>query len=206
MKHIITIGREYGSGGREIGIRLAEELGVPFYDKELITLVAEKGGMDPSFVEKNEEGIHMLGGGVMTRMNFASFRYNPSISDGIYLHQCEAIRKLAEAGPCVLVGRCADAVLQEQGSINIFIAASMPYKIRRKRAMAPEKADYSDAQMEKYIRDVNKARRMYYEHYTGRKWGNSQNYHLCVHSDLVGVEGAVRTIRAYLEACEAEEA
>jgi len=130
-------------------------------------------------------------------MSFASFKYQPTFADGIFMHQCQVIKELAGKGPCVIVGRCADFVLGED-SINVFIAASMPYKIARKRAMAPEKADYTDAQMAKYIDDVNKSRQQYYEHYSNRKWGNIQNYHLCVHSDLVGIDGSVNTILSYL--------
>ena len=200
MKPIITIGREYGSGGREIGIRLAEELQIPFYDKELITLVAESGGLDPAFVAKNEEGSHAVEKKGLGRISFASFNYQPSFSDSIFLHQCSAIRKLAAEGPCVIVGRCADFVLREQGSINVFIAAGMAGKIARKRAVAPENEAFTDAQMEKTITRINNARQNYYEHYTGQKWGSSASYHLCVHSDLVGVEGAVKTILAYLNA------
>lgn len=193
---VITIGREFGSGGREVGIRLAEELQIPFYDKEIITLAAEAGGIDPNLVAENEE---KRGKGTLGRMSFASFSYNPTLSDGIFLHQCSVIRSLAEQGPCVIVGRCADFVLKEKGAVNVFLAASIPYKIQRKRAMAAEKADYTDGQMAKYIAAVDNQRRNYYEHYTGQKWGHIENYHLCIHSDLVGVDGAVRTILTYLE-------
>ena len=199
MDRVITIGREFGSGGREIGIKLAETLNIPFYDKELITLAAEAGGLDSSFIENNEEGAHALNGRAPGRISLASFAYKPAFSDGIFYHQCDAIRSLAEKGPCVIVGRCADFVLKGE-SIDVFIAASMPFKIARKRAMAPEKADFTDQQMEKWIDEVNRARCRYYEHYTNQKWGNIQNYHLCVHSDLVGVDGAVHTIMAYLNA------
>jgi len=111
MNTVVTIGREFGSGGREIGIKLAETLGVPFYDKEIITLTAEYGGLDESFVASNEEGSNMVGTRGLGRMNFASFRYKPDLADGIFLHQCEVIKQIADNGPCVIVGRCADYVL-----------------------------------------------------------------------------------------------
>ena len=193
---IITIGRQFGSGGREIGIKLAKRLGVPFYDKEIITLAAEAGGIDPKIVAENEEKRAQ---GIMGRMSFASFKYNPTLSDGIFLHQCSVIKSIAKEGPCVIVGRCADFVLKDTDAINVFIGASMPYKIARKRAMAEEKANYTDAQMEKYINDINKARKSYYEHYTNKNWGYINDYHLCIHSDLVGIDGAVNTIITYLE-------
>ena len=203
MNRVITIGREFGSGGREIGVKLAERLGIPFYDKEIVTMAAEAGGLDEAFIEMNEEGGHRVNrrGGIR-RASLASFKYQPSFSDGIFLHQCEAVKKLASEGPCVIVGRCSDYVLRFDGSIDVFIAASMPFKIARKRAMAPEKADFTDAQMEKWISDVNRSRCDYYEHYTGRKWGHIQNYHLCIFSDMVGIDGSVDTIMAYLNSVE----
>lgn len=198
---IITIGREFGSGGREIGLKLAETLEIPFYDKEIITLTAEQGGLDENFVASNEEGNHLISSGSIGRMSFASFKYKPSFADGLFLHQCDVIKNIAENGPCVIVGRCADFVLKEK-AISVFIAASLPYKIARKRAMAPEKASYSDSEMQKYIEDVDKTRRSYYEHYTNHKWGNIANYHLCVHSDLVGIDGSVETILTYIKAAK----
>ncbi|MBR4819973.1 MAG: cytidylate kinase-like family protein [Clostridiales bacterium] len=197
--HVITIGREFGSGGHEIGMKLAERLGVPFYDRELITLAAEQGGIDPKLIERNEEGAHRLSEKGRSRMPFFSLSYTPDFSDAIYLQQCKVIKDLAAKGPCVIVGRCADFVLRTEGSINVFIAASMPYKIQRKRKVAIEKKDYTDEQFERYINDMNAARANYYNHYTNQKWGNSSTYHLCVHSDLVDVDGAVETIVAYLK-------
>ncbi|MBO4649968.1 MAG: cytidylate kinase-like family protein [Clostridiales bacterium] len=197
--HVITIGREFGSGGHEIGMKLAERLGVPFYDRELITIAAEQGGIDPKLIERNEEGAHRLSEKGRSRMPFFSLSYTPDFSDAIYLQQCKVIKDLAAKGPCVIVGRCADFVLRSEGSINVFIAASMPYKIQRKRKVAIEKKDYTDEQFERYINDMNAARANYYNHYTNQKWGNSSTYHLCVHSDLVDVDGAVETIVAYLK-------
>lgn len=196
--HVITIGREFGSGGHEVGMKLAERLGVPFYDRELITLAAEQGGIDPKLIERNEEGAHRLSEKGRSRMPFFSLSYTPDFSDAIYLQQCKVIKDLAAKGPCVIVGRCADFVLRSEGSINVFIAASMPYKIKRKRKVAIEKKDFTDEQFERYINDMNAARANYYNHYTNQKWGNSSTYHLCVHSDLVDVDGAVETIVAYL--------
>lgn len=196
---VITIGREFGSGGREIGIKLAERLEIPFYDKELITLAAEAGGLDPELIARNEEGAHRVNDKGLGRTQFFSFSYKPTFSDAIYFQQCKVIKEIASQGPCVIVGRCADYVLKDLNSINVFIAASMPYKIARKRKVAVEKAGYTDAQMEKYITGINNARADYYHHYTGQKWGVSSTYHLCVHSDLVDVDGAVETIMAYLD-------
>ena len=198
MDRVITIGREFGSGGREVGIKLAEKLGIPFYDKELITLASEAGGIDAEIIARNEEGAHRVTDSGLGRTQYFSFSYKPTFSDAIYFQQCTIIKELAMKGPCVIVGRCADFVLKDLGSINVFIAASMPYKIERKRKVAVEKKNFTDQQMEKYIKGINTARSEYYNHYTGGKWGVSSNYHLCVHSDLVGIDGSVETILTYL--------
>lgn len=193
---IITIGREFGSGGHEIGMCLAKRLDLPFYDKEILTLAAEQGGMDEALIRDNEERMPKT---LVSRMGFASLSHSPAFSDTIFLHQSAVIRDLGRKGPCVIVGRCADFILRDMEPVNVFIAASMPYKLRRKRAMAPEKADLTDDQFRKYIADVDDRRRAWYEHYTRQKWGHIENYHLCIHSDRVDVEGAVNTIAAYLE-------
>lgn len=197
-KRVITIGREFGSGGREIGIRLAKRLDIPFYDKELLKLASQEGEFSEKFLAANEEKAPDIGSPSLGRMAMAVF-YQPSLSDTIFIEQSKMIQALAAKGPCVIVGRCADYVLREHGSADIFISASMEYRIKRKRDMAPEKKDFTDEEMEKYIRDADKQRTKYYEHYTGRRWGRVENYHLCLFADRVGVEGAVETILTYLE-------
>ncbi|NCB42710.1 MAG: cytidylate kinase-like family protein [Clostridia bacterium] len=197
-KKVITIGREFGSGGREIGIKLSKRLSIPFYDKELLKLTSEEGPFDEKFLAANEEKAPVLGAPSLGRIALSSF-YQPSLSDTIFLEQSKVIKEIAKRGPCVIVGRCADYVLKDEGSLDIFICASMPYKIARKRAVAPEKKTFSDEEMEKYIRDADKQRVKYYEHYTGRNWGRVDNYHLCLFADRVGPDGAVETIITYLE-------
>lgn len=198
MNKVITIGREFGSGGREIGIKLAEKLGVKFYDKELISLAAEDGSLDASFVEKHEEQSPSIISGGFGRATFASFEYRPSLTDTIFFKQCDVMKKIAAEGPCVIVGRCADYVLRDFDRVDVFVSSSMESKIARKRPMAPEKADYTDAEMEKWIAQINKGRRKYYEHYTGNRWGNIENYDLCLKTDEIGVDGAVEVILAFI--------
>lgn len=197
-RKVITIGREFGSGGREIGILLSKRLSIPFYDKELLKLTSEDGQFDEKFLAANEERAPGPGSPSLGRIALSSF-YQPSLSDTIFIEQSKVIKAIAQKGPCVIVGRCADYVLKDEGSLDVFISASMPYKIKRKRGIAPEKAAFSDEEMEKYIRDAEKQRTKYYEHYTGRNWGRVSNYHLCLFVDRVGLEGAVETIMTYLE-------
>lgn len=197
-KRVITIGREFGSGGREIGIKLSKRLSIPFYDKELLKLTSEEGRFDEKFLAANEEKAPILASPSLGRIALSSF-YQPSLSDTIFLEQSKIIKEIAQRGPCVIVGRCADYVLKDEGSLDVFICAGMPYKIKRKRLVAPEKQAFSDEEMEKYIRDVDKQRTKYYEHYTGRHWGHVGNYHLCLFVDHIGSDGAVETIITYLE-------
>ncbi|MBQ4371938.1 MAG: cytidylate kinase-like family protein [Firmicutes bacterium] len=197
-KCIITIGREFGSGGREIGLRLAETLGIPFYDKEILKRVSEKGDLHETFLEQNEERAPQMLVSSFERFMVDTY-YQPTLSDTIFVEQSKVIREIADEGPCVIVGRCADYILDDRDVLRLFICAGMEYKISRKHSVAPEKDDYTDAQMEKYIKDLEKQRRKYYEHYTGRKWGDVNNYDLCIRTDKIGTEGAVKLVLAYLE-------
>ncbi|MBR3296914.1 MAG: cytidylate kinase-like family protein [Firmicutes bacterium] len=198
-KRVVTIAREFGSGGREIGLKLAETLNVPFYDKNLLKEVAESGGMHEDFIAENEERSPMIAAPLFGRNMLATY-YQPSFSDTIFIEQAKLIKSIAERGPCVIVGRCADYVLRDDPDVvKVFISASMEFKISRKQSIAPEKADYSDAEMEKYIKDVSKQRIRYYEHYTGMKKGMASNFDLCIRTDKVGTDGAVKLILDYLE-------
>ena len=196
-KIIVTIDREFGSGGHEVARRLAERLGVPLYDEEIIARAAAETGYHEAYIKSNDEKAPELTISGMFGA-FDSFQNSPfsKIQEGEF----KIIRDIAaEDTGCVIVGRAADYVLRDMGSVDVFISASMPYKIARKHKVAPEKADYTDAQMEKYIKDIDKHRQKYYEHYTGRRWGMIGNYHLCIWADNVGSDGAVQVILNYLE-------
>ena len=192
MDKVITIAREYGSGGREIGLKLSEALGIPFYDKELLKLVAEDGGLHEDFIAANEEKAPRIMAPTFGRAMIDTF-YQPSLSDTIFIEQTRVIRQLAEQGPCVIVGRCADYVLKNI-AFKVYVHAGMDFKIARKHLVAPEKADLSDEEMSKYINDVEKRRRRFYEHYTGYRKGLAENYDLCIKTDKVGIDGAVKLI------------
>lgn len=192
MNKVITIGREFGSGGREIGLKLAEKLEIPFYDKELISIAAKDNGFSPELLDAYDEKVC----GAYFSGIFGI--YQQPLTDQIYLAQCKVIKQLADKGPCVIVGRCADHVLEGE-SINVFVHADIGFRVKRKNEMdtgvAPEK-------MKSHILSVDKQRKKYYEFYTGRKWGMSQHQHLCVDTTHVGVDGAARTIYAYVKSFE----
>ena len=190
MNRVITISRQYGSGGRELGEKLAKRLGIPFYDKELINMIAKEGNIETAVLEAYDE--------VAPDFDNYSLRdvppdYQIAQTQKLYAAQCRVINDLAAKGPCVIVGRCADRVLSD--SINLFIYAKMKDRIRRMLTLEPG-ADPEE--MEKRIREVDRKRKDYYQYYTGAQWGRAQNYHLCVESGLVGVDGCLRAALAYL--------
>lgn len=183
---VITIAREYGSGGRLIGEELAKNLGIPFYDKELILLAAKKSGFSEEYIRRSEQ------------IKSASFLYSLymtsqvlPMSDQIFLVQSKIIQELAEEGPCVIVGRCADYVLRNNPKcMNIFIHAPVEERIRR----ASEEYGETSANMEDFIRKQDKKRSSYYNYFSQNKWGNAKNYHLAVNSTL-GISQTAKLIQ-----------
>ena len=193
MNKVITVSREFGSGGRELGVKLAETLGIPFYDKELISMAADDINIAEEAFRKYDEHV----------IEDDSELYKVPMSDQIFVAQSNVIRRLASHGPCVIVGRCADMILED--SVNIFIYSKMKQRVKRLMELEPEEGA-NEKDMEMKIRAVDRKRRDYYQYYTGNTWGRAQNYHLCVDSSLVGVDGCLRAALAYLEdVCKDEE-
>lgn len=194
-KQIITISREFGSGGRSVGHRVAELLNVPYYDKELVKQVAVETGFDEKFIEQEGEYASPWqsllsyafagGGGVRQHMN------GLSTADFLWVIQCRVILDLAEKGPCVIVGRCADYILREREDVlNVFVHAPISFRADRVVRLYGE----SDLAPEKRLEEKDKRRRAYYKHYADREWGMSQNYHLSLDSSLVGVERCAQLV------------
>ena len=200
-KRIITISRQFGSGGHEVGMRLAKRLGVKFYDKELVDLLAKDGKYDVDFIEANEEKCSPPMCPIMPGFAMPVF-YQDLPSDLIYKGQSKLIRSLAERGPCVVVGRCADYILRNMNPVDCFIYGSLDERINRKMSMIPEGLDFTREEIKKRIIDVDKKRAKYYEFYADRRWGKMEDYDLCISTDNIGVDGAVETIMAYLEHCK----
>ena len=200
-KRIITISRQFGSGGHEVGMRLAKRLGVKFYDKELVDLLAKDGKYDVDFIEANEEKCSPPMCPIMPGFAMPVF-YQDLPSDLIYKGQSKLIRSLAERGPCVVVGRCADYILRNMNPVDCFIYGSLDERINSKMSMIPEGLDFTREEIKKRIIDVDKKRAKYYEFYADRRWGKMEDYDLCISTDNIGVDGAVETIMAYLEHCK----
>lgn len=195
-KTIITISRQFGSGGREVGKKLAEALGIPFYDKELIEMAAKESGIDEELFEDEEyrtsRGFYLLGAIGFTLGSPITSISEMSLNDRLFLVQSETIENIAEKGPCVIVGRCADYVLQEKHStINIFIHASM--KDRKERAIHSYEVD--ERNIEASITKIDKRRANYYNYYTDRKWGAAENYDIVLNSSKFGIDGCVEIIK-----------
>lgn len=202
---IITIGRQFGSGGREIGETLAKELGIPFYDKELIALAGQRSGIDQSLLEDVDENatnsmLYSLVAGSYTPPNgFAAFP-EESMADRLFATQCKVVRELAEKGPCVLVGRCCDYILREDSRcLRVFIHASMQERV--KRIMRLYQLD--EAKAAALIKKTDKRRAAYYTYYTGWKWGLAETNQLSLDSASLGIAASVQLIRQFVELCEA---
>ena len=195
MGKVITISREFGSGGRELGVKLADKLGIPFYDKELISMAADDINIAEDAFQHYDE--HIVVHDPLDRQFYHAFSevYQIPMSDQIFVAQSNVIRRLASYGPCIIVGRCADMILTD--SLNLFIYAKMKDRIRRMLELESE-AESDGKEMERRIREVDRKRKEYYQYYTGNTWGRAQNYHLCLDSGPVGVEGCLRAVLAYL--------
>jgi len=178
---IITISREFGSGGRTIGRMAAEKLGIPCYDQELIEKIAAESGLIKSYVEENSENVS---GGWLSFTAGRDF-YGHSLQDDLYRAQTKVIRELAEAGPCVLIGRCADYILDGyENVLKVFIHASMEKRAER---IVTQYGERTEDPMQR-LREKDKKRKAYYQLYTDRKWGDVGNYHLALDSGVLGLE------------------
>ena len=200
MRSIVTISREFGSGGREIGKKLSEKLDVPFYDKELLEMASKESGIARELFVKNDESYtnSFLYSLVMGNYPVSpDGRLNPELplNHKIFLAQFETIKKLAEKGPCVIVGRCADYVLKEEPNVIDFFVSGNMYD-KKKRIL--ERYDIEKPKVEDFIRKTDKRRASYYNYYTDMKWGDARNFDLCINSSKSGIDGAVELMMAYI--------
>lgn len=199
-RFIITIGRQFGSGGRAIGEKLAEKLNVPFYDKELISLAAKESGINADvFNEVDEKAanslLYSLSMGLYSFGNGFSAMGDLPVNDKLYILQHKIIRKIAEEGSCVIVGRCADYVLRDHDEcVNIFFYANMEYR----RQEAVKKHGIDENRAEHIISKTDKSRANYYSFYSGQKWGAAENYDLCIDTSKLSEDKIVDLIVEYI--------
>ena len=203
MNTILTIGRTFGSGGHEIGKKLAESFGIPFYDKELLAKAAKDSGLCEEVMKDYDERptSSFLYNLVMDSYFFArsaSQHYEMPVTDRVFLAQFDAIKKIAGEGPCVIVGRCADYALQDfENVLDIFIYGKKEDRIKRVMERFPDLENEDKAW--ELIRRKDKQRKSYYDYYSSNKWGQVDTYDLSVDSSILGIDGSVKLIMQFVE-------
>jgi len=202
-KFVINVGRQLGSGGREVSAELAKRLDISYFDKELLNVASEESGLCKEFFEKaDEKASQPLTGGLfglrfpfsgnspVNTMNYLS-------NDALFQIQSDAIRKLAEEKSCLFIGRCADYVLRDNPRcVNIFISASLPFRIERIARLD----GISAAKAEEKINHVEKRRAEYYNYYSNKRWGAAESYHLCIDSSVLGIAKTTDFIEQFIRA------
>lgn len=194
--YVVTIGREYGSGGRLIGQKLAEELGINYYDKEIINMTAEKSGLTNEVVQK-------LDGQRTSSFLYSTFMstQNTPLNDKIFFAQSKVLKELAQKESCVIVGRCGDYILKDaEKCLKVFIYAPMEERIKRVRDEYKEQVN----NYESYVKKQDKKRSDYYNYFTPNKWGSRENYHVLIDSSI-GIDSTVKMLKGILEALNGGE-
>lgn len=197
MKRIITISREFGSGGRSIGKLVAEKLGYRFFDSELVNKVAQRSGFSPEFIEESGEYASARSSLLFALATASQYSADGlSMHDRLYIEQTKIIEEIAAEGDCVIVGRCADFILRDRKDcLNVFIHADMESRAKR----IVERYGECDKSPEKRLTEKDQKRKVYYKNYTGRNWGQAQNYDICLNSGALGVETCAELI---VQACK----
>lgn len=196
---IITISREFGSGGRELGKRLSDELGIAYYDKEILTVIAQQSGLDEQYAEKIIEGKghYPVTYGRTFSSNFA-FQYQRNRTE-LLLRQQQVLKDLAGKGSCVIVGRGADVILEGYRPFNLFVYADMASKVARCRRYEDGQEHLTEREMEKKIQQIDRGRKQYYELLQGGTWGAKENYHLCVNTTGIEIKEIIPAVSQYAQ-------
>ena len=191
---IITIARQHGSSGREIARALSEDLGIQCFDKEIVDEAAENSSICKELISSFDE--KRVSPFMLQTTQYPSMNYGLGLNIQVASAQFDVIRKLADQGDCIFVGRCADYILRERKDLTrVFIMGEQEDKIR----CIMNRQNVSEAEAKKKIKQVDKDRSSYYKYYTDQIWGESENYDLCINSSKIGVAGAVNVIKAYIE-------
>lgn len=202
---VITIGRQCGSGGREFGQKLAETLGIDYYDKELVRLAAKNSNLSPEISEMADEKatnslLYSIATGGSLRGMFNGY-YEMPLNDRVFLAQAETIKQLANEKSCVIVGRCANYVLRDEeniNAINIYVYADMDYRIKRIK----EEENLTEKQAKDKIIKTEKKRRTYYNYYSNGNWGNATEYDLCINLTDIDFDAAISMVKEYIDGTE----
>ncbi len=198
---VITVGREFGSGGREFGKRLAEELGFAYYDEEILSAIAKKSGLAQSYVNSVVENTPLQSYPITYGKTF--FMFNDVSFDAqwkVIQTQNDVLKELAQKSDCVFVGRCSDVVLDKLNPLKIFLYSDMESKLARCKEKAPEGENLTDKELLKKIKETNKKRERYYRDFSERTWGAKENYHLCINTSGKEIKDLVPTAAAFCQA------
>lgn len=201
LNTVVTIERQYGSGGHDIGIALAEKLRIPFYDRELITLAAEKSGLSHQMLEGvDEQPVNAFLQTCSTMMYATGGRLSLpteiSLNDTLFFAQAEVIKEVAAQGPCVIVGRCADYILRDEANVmNVFIHADLSYRIER----AVTYYGIARNRARNTVIKTDKKRANYYNYYTNKDWSSADSYDLCIDSTILGPDGTAALLGTFVQ-------
>ena len=192
MKTIITISREFGSGGHDIGMEVAKRLDIPFYDHEIVDKAVAESGFTKEFVEEHGEYSSLSSVLLGTSAPFDSYYYAEDPQDKIFKIQRRIITKFAQEGPCVIVGRCANYILEQADidSFDVFIRAN----IEKRMANVSDRVDLKGDELVKFLQKRDHKRRVYYRFYTKRKWGDYHDYNMMLDSGVIGKENCINLI------------
>lgn len=199
-KHVITISRELGSGGNQVAQELSKRLGIPYYDKEIINKTAQEFGVPHDQLQKNDEKktnsfLFSLATAQISGATASVYPFNDIIlDDRTFMYTSETIKRLAEE-PCIIVGRCADYILQNRNIIKVFVCADESDRVIR----ISESLGLSEKNAQKLIQKTDKRRASYYNSYTDREWGRANNYHITVNTSMLGIDGSVDVLQKFIE-------
>lgn len=202
---IITISREFGSGGREVGKRLADALGFAYYDREIVTAIAERTQLDEGFVANTLEGGFFRGVPIHFGRTFSYTTPMMNNTTSLFVEQHKIIREMAEKGNCIIVGRAANAILAEHRPLNLFVYAEMEAKVKRCRERAPEGESLTERELIRHIRKVDTERARYHEMFSDTRWGRKESYHLCVNTTDAKIKELIPALAGYAQAWLAQK-
>lgn len=198
MNKVITISREFGSGGREVGKRLADKLSIPYYDKEIISAITKETGMTEEYIQNiSEKGMYPYA--FQFAKSFATYSKMQSDQTEILVTQQKVLKEIASKGDCIIVGRGANFILREYNPINIFVYADMESKVERCRKKALKEENLTDKEMQNKIKQIDKNRQKYHTLISGLEWGKKENYHLCINTSRMEIKTIIPSLAEYIQ-------
>ncbi len=197
MADIITVSREFGSGGRELGKRLADELGYAYYDREIVTTLAERTGMNENYVEQQLEKGDMMQYPIHFAQSFTQLAAVSETTMQLKAQQTALIKEIAKKGSCVIVGRAADTILEEYKPFKLFVYADHDSKLKRCRSRAAEAENLSDREIVRQMKRIDRSRAEYHDIISSSTWGQKESYHLCINTTGIEIKNVIPAIAGY---------